>query len=359
MLSKYLLLLSLISSSAFADFRAFYQKPQSQADYEIAVKMRDGHILDEIAKLLNVTINVPREVPLIGRSCGQPNAFYDPQAKAISVCYELMTANATKVAQKLRNRASTQDMGRIIAAELIFVVLHEVGHAVIDLYSLPVLGRQEDAADQFASYVLLSLDQEQLLKNALLFFEYSKPGIVTKIFNSKALYSDEHSLSEQRLANVVCWGFGKSPAEFSDVAMAFRVSQHRLQRCAGEYASMDRDIRTLLGNHLAQAGNRQSLARETSTATPIPAAYTPMNNQDAFNVLNAYRCLACHDLNTRKIGPSFTDIAQRYRGMNVEEQLVDKVKRGGSGVWGAVPAPPIPNASTYDLQEMVRWIVSR
>lgn len=352
-----LIMLFMTNSVAFADFKASYFPPQASNEAQIATELRNGQVLEKIAQLLNLAIEIPRDVLLIGKSCGQSNAFYSPQSKEISVCYELMTANATKLAQKLRTRASSQDIGRILASELIFIVLHEAGHSVVDLYRLPVLGRQEDAADQFAAYVLLSLNQEQILKNALLFFEYNKPGIVAKVLNSRAIYSDEHSLSEQRLANLVCWGFGKSPEQFSDAAIAFRISQHRLQRCANEYATMDRDIQSLLGTHLTRAKPQSDPAGNSYTASQ--PAYTPMNDQDAFNVLSAYRCLACHDMNARKIGPAFVDIARRYRGQNMEEVLIERVKRGSSGVWGAVPAPPIANASNYDIQELVRWIVSR
>lgn len=357
MLKKLLILFLMTSSVAFADFKATYFPPQASSETPIATELRNGQMLEKIAQLLNLAVEIPRDVLLVGRSCGQANAFYSPQSKEITVCYELLAANANKLGQKLRNRASSQDIGRIWASQLIFVVLHEAGHAVVDLYHLPVLGRQEDAADQFAAYVLLSMNQEQLLKNALLFFEYNKLGVVAKMFKSRAIYSDEHSLSEQRLANIVCWGFGKSPEQFSDAAAAFHVSQHRLQRCANEFATMDRDIQSLLGAHLAKAKPQPSVAENNYTS--LQPSYTPMNDQDAFNVLNAYRCLACHDLNARKIGPAFIDIARRYRGQNMEDVLIERVKRGSSGVWGAVPAPPIANASNYDMQELVRWIVSR
>lgn len=355
MLKKYLLLLLVVSTSALAEFKGTYFPAQAQSEVQIAATLRDGQVLENIAKLLNVAVDIPRSVLLVGKSCGQSNAFYDPRTKEITVCYELMTSNAMTLAKKLGNRASSQEMGSILASELIFVIMHEAGHAVIDLYQLPVLGRQEDAADQFASYVLLTLNQEQLLKNALLFFAYNKPNLLTKMLHSKAIYSDEHSLSEVRLANVVCWGFGKSPELFADAAVTFKLSQHRLQRCSGEYATMDRDIKSLLGEHLAQGRARATLA---STSSPAPTN-PPMSNQDAYNVLSAYRCLACHDMQARKIGPAFLDVARRYRGQDVEDQLVERVTRGSKGVWGEVPAPPIPNASSYDMRELVRWIVTR
>ncbi|MBK1838691.1 c-type cytochrome [Azospirillum sp. YIM B02556] len=72
-------------------------------------------------------------------------------------------------------------------------------------------------------------------------------------------------------------------------------------------------------------------------------------------------CLSCHAVDTRVVGPSYSEIAARYRGKNSNETadaLVSKVKAGGDGAWGAVPMPPQDDLSIDDAKTLVAWILS-
>lgn len=69
-------------------------------------------------------------------------------------------------------------------------------------------------------------------------------------------------------------------------------------------------------------------------------------------------CLSCHAVDTRIVGPSYSEIAARYRGKNNADALVSKVKAGGEGSWGAVPMPPQDELSIDDAKTLVAWILS-
>ena len=71
-----------------------------------------------------------------------------------------------------------------------------------------------------------------------------------------------------------------------------------------------------------------------------------------------YGCTACHAVDHKVVGPALKDVATKYRGKDVEAQLVEKVKNGGSGVWGQIPMPPNPQVPDPDLQALVKWILS-
>ena len=72
-----------------------------------------------------------------------------------------------------------------------------------------------------------------------------------------------------------------------------------------------------------------------------------------------HACLACHAIDKKLVGPSYKDIAKRYAGQtDAEAKLSDKVKQGGSGVWGAVPMAPNPNVSDADVRALVKWILA-
>ena len=68
-------------------------------------------------------------------------------------------------------------------------------------------------------------------------------------------------------------------------------------------------------------------------------------------------CLACHGMDKKLVGPSYKDIAAKYKGdKGAEAKLTQKVLKGGSGVWGQIPMPPnnIPEAQA---QQLVKWIL--
>jgi len=71
-------------------------------------------------------------------------------------------------------------------------------------------------------------------------------------------------------------------------------------------------------------------------------------------------CLACHSVNNKVVGPSYKDIAAKYKGdKGAEAKLIDKVKKGGSGVWGPIPMPPnSPHVKDQDIKTIVQWVLS-
>jgi cytochrome c len=70
-----------------------------------------------------------------------------------------------------------------------------------------------------------------------------------------------------------------------------------------------------------------------------------------------HNCLACHTTDKKLVGPSYKDVAKKYKGQNVAAQLEQKVKKGGQGVWGPVPMPPNPAVPDGDIKKLVDWIL--
>jgi cytochrome c len=70
-------------------------------------------------------------------------------------------------------------------------------------------------------------------------------------------------------------------------------------------------------------------------------------------------CTACHSTDKKIVGPSFKEVAAKYRSdKGAEGKLVEKVKKGGAGVWGQVPMPPnSPQVKDADITTLVKWIL--
>jgi cytochrome c len=70
-------------------------------------------------------------------------------------------------------------------------------------------------------------------------------------------------------------------------------------------------------------------------------------------------CFACHAVDKKVVGPAYKDVAAKYRNdPQAQTKLFEKVKKGGSGVWGPVPMPPNAQVPDGDIKKLVSWILS-
>jgi cytochrome c len=70
-------------------------------------------------------------------------------------------------------------------------------------------------------------------------------------------------------------------------------------------------------------------------------------------------CSACHANDKKIVGPAYKDVAAKYKGDKAAPaKLMEKVKKGGSGVWGPLPMPPNPNVSDADLKTIITYILA-
>lgn len=71
-------------------------------------------------------------------------------------------------------------------------------------------------------------------------------------------------------------------------------------------------------------------------------------------------CFTCHSVDKKVIGPPYKEVAAKYKGdASAEAKLIDKVKKGGSGVWGSMAMPPnSPLVSDADIKTLVHWVLS-
>jgi len=89
-----------------------------------------------------------------------------------------------------------------------------------------------------------------------------------------------------------------------------------------------------------------------------PSAMAATTDAAATQLAAKYNCQACHTVDKKLVGPSYKEVAAKYAGDKAAlAKLEQKVKQGGSGVWGAIPMPPnaVPEA---DLKTLVEWILA-
>ena len=100
--------------------------------------------------------------------------------------------------------------------------------------------------------------------------------------------------------------------------------------------------------------------RATLVAAAALAAVAVLSSpaQASEELAKKHNCLACHQVGAKSVGPSYKDIAAKYKGQaDAAAKLADKVKKGGSGVWGQVPMPPNAAVPDADVKTLVGWIL--
>jgi cytochrome c len=87
------------------------------------------------------------------------------------------------------------------------------------------------------------------------------------------------------------------------------------------------------------------------------ALATSANAQE--ELAKKHNCFACHAVDKKVVGPSYKEVAAKYRNDKAAPaKLFDKVKKGGAGIWGPVPMPPNAQVPDADVKSLVNWILS-
>ena len=163
----------------------------------------------------------------------------------MKICYEWMDATEQMAPAKVSPEGFTRQ--EVIVGGFVGVVLHEMGHAVSDILNLPVLGREEDAADQIAGFIMLQFGKEvartAIKGMAFVWLTFSR--------EDQAVYWDTHSTPAQRFYNFLCIGYGGDPATFKDLADKW-LSKARAESCAHEYQQVRNAFRKTVLPHVDQ-----------------------------------------------------------------------------------------------------------
>jgi cytochrome c len=94
--------------------------------------------------------------------------------------------------------------------------------------------------------------------------------------------------------------------------------------------------------------------------TIAAGAVVSLPAQASEELAKKYMCLTCHTVDKKLVGPAYHDVAVKYKGdKGAEAKLVDKVKKGGVGVWGQIPMPPNDKVPDADLKTLVKWVLSK
>ncbi|MGL4438439.1 MAG: DUF4344 domain-containing metallopeptidase [Bosea sp. (in: a-proteobacteria)] len=249
--------------------RVAYDEPKDRQHAPIMQAFRDGGHLEKIQKLLS-PFRLPRPLTFRTAGCdGEINAWFE--VDTVTICYEYI-AYVSETAASSRRPAWVNEQS-VIAGAMLDVFLHEGAHALFDYLDIPLLGREEDAADQLAAYMLLGLgrkDTPQLIAGIV--YMYLNEAGVRRLaslhrkrlrFVDGKQHSDVHSTPLQRMYNTLCLAYGAQPELFKHAVERGALPADRADGCAEEFGQVEKAFRRLILPHVDQDVLKQVLATDS------------------------------------------------------------------------------------------------
>ena len=220
----------------------------SAADRTVMISQQAVYgIVEELKK----EIVLPFEIQVAFEECNGPDSYYDEDSHEIVICYELIETYYYLFSRSLtaRNARNEATKGAVVS-----MFLHEVAHALIDGWDLSIAGREEDAADQFSTLMLINglPDGDKMALNGARSFKL----LADLERGLQKDYSDPHSLDEQRFFNTICLVYGHRPEQYEYLIRNATLPAKRAFDCEEEYARVNKSWQTLLAPHLLRMNAR-------------------------------------------------------------------------------------------------------
>jgi hypothetical protein len=155
--------------------------------------------------------------------------------------------------QKLTQKEQ-MDLVEFVTGNMLFVAFHESGHALINEMGLPVLGREEDAADSFATLAMLKIKSDVSFR---VLFQAARGWFLMDRRDRKQgtmlAFYDEHGLDKQRAFEIICLMVGADDEKFTDLADWAGMPKTRQENCVGDYSNASYSWDLVLKPHLRAA----------------------------------------------------------------------------------------------------------
>jgi hypothetical protein len=212
------------------DFKVEHLDVNTPRYVEIDRQVKEENLLPDAADQLNAALSLPHDITMRTKDCNDVNAYYDPRDRSITMCYELMEYFYKTF--KSDGQSDSEAYEKMFSA-VRFVFLHEIGHALIDAYKLPIMGGEEDAADRCSAFINIKELGEEGVE--AVFAAAEAFAIESKRASGKRNLADEHLLQEQRFYNSLCMIYGSNPAKYSKILTEGILPKERAVRCPSEY----------------------------------------------------------------------------------------------------------------------------
>jgi hypothetical protein len=228
--------------------RINYEAPENPKHQQMYELLKERKSLEKLQEFLSpFRFQWALDLTLTGCD-GEADAMYADDE--IEICYEYIEELQKYMATET-TPAGIEPLDTLIGP-FVDTVLHEFAHALFDYHDVPVLGREEDAADQVSALIYLQTNKEEARRLItgtvyayMLEVQDTDPPDMEE-------YADEHSTSEQRAINLICLAYGADPELFADLPALGGLPQYRVDICEEEFSLISFAFQKLIAPHMDQ-----------------------------------------------------------------------------------------------------------
>ena len=248
-----------------------YEPPKNPAHQPLYEMLKEHRVLEKLQDIFS-PFQLPIELTFKTAGCdGVSNAWYS--RPTVTICYEYL-AEILRDMPKETTPTGVTPVDAVLG-QFFYAIAHEAGHAMFDLLSVPVFGYQEDAADQFAGYMILQFGKDDarrlILGAAHSYKKYVQNPTVTAPLTA---FSDEHGPPAQRFYNLLCLAYGADPVLFADVVEKNYLPKERARICRAQYGELNYAFHQLILPHLDQ-----QLAKQVMNKSWLPPDDRPIGSR--------------------------------------------------------------------------------
>lgn len=244
-----------------------YVEPKS-ADHQLLYRLlKERQALEKLRDILR-PLRLPHRVLLQTTGCdGISNAFSNEEN--IVVCYEYIDS-IWKNAPEKTTPSGIAPIDALIGP-FVDVFLHEAGHVVFNALKIPLFGREEDAADQFSTYIMLRFGKEEARRLVLgSAYQYKGDLSAPSVTIAQQKLADEHGTPAQRFFNLLCMAYGADPKLFADVVEKNFLPEDRAVGCEREYVQVSRAFDSLIRPYIDKTLARKRHKRWLPPRSTMP-----------------------------------------------------------------------------------------
>ena len=228
------------------------KSPEIEPYYQLVMQRK---ALEKVQEIFS-PLMLPTDVTVRTTECGVSNSWY--QRPIVTICYEYLR-DLLEMAPKETSRDGVTPADAVVG-QFYFTVAHEMGHAVFDLLDVPIFGRPEDAADQFAAYILLRIgkqDARKLIEGAAYMYKdyVGRPTVTVPL----TAFADVHGAPMQRFYDLLCIGYGSDRELFA--GLMDYLPKTRVPGCKTEYGEINFAFQKLIEPHIDQSVRSEVLSK--------------------------------------------------------------------------------------------------
>jgi hypothetical protein len=232
-----------------------YEAPKNPAHERLRDLLVEARVLEQVQEILSA-FRLPKPLPISIEGCdGESDARYLYSEARIKVCYEYLD-DIWKAAPAETTAVGITPIDAIVGP-LADVFFHEFGHALFDLHKIPVLGREEYAADTTSALLMLLLAKGEARRLIMGASYWYTDDLETAVTLKPAEFSSVHGTPHQRFFNLLCIAYGSNHEMFGDLIEKGYLPKERAEDCKSEFQQATHAFNLLIRPHLDEALAKQ------------------------------------------------------------------------------------------------------